>query len=196
METLRELSMAAVVKFGVHPRMDLPDGLPTELVAKENEIQWYLTGRFHSHGGVLGFDDIEMFWDWRKDWDSGEEWREWRFVMHGQTTDKTTIRAGRRNHLHTSLAKLFLLSPAIDISVDDFKMDLRGRTVTFYGSHTPAKEENPPVTNSFIAIFKFVPFFGGLIIESEMKKRKDTLKSSKEYIEVTHDNVDWCLYCD
>ena len=50
------------------------------LEANEAEIQWY--------GGVWDSDNIKIFWDWKKDWESREEWREWRFVIHGHPTEK------------------------------------------------------------------------------------------------------------
>ena len=53
MQTLKEMSLAITLKFGVGPRGDgdIPSDLKEQLNATEYNIQMGMTGRFHHHIG-------------------------------------------------------------------------------------------------------------------------------------------------
>ena len=76
MQTLKEISFAAAVKFGVGPwgEGELPPELKEELEERHFKIQMATTGRYHFHRGSLNTEDIQIFWDRRNNMENGEQW--------------------------------------------------------------------------------------------------------------------------
>ena len=76
MQTLKEISFAAAVKFGVGPwgEGELPAELKEEFEERHFKIQMATTGRYHFHRGSLNTEDIQIFWDRRNNMENGEQW--------------------------------------------------------------------------------------------------------------------------
>ena len=76
MQTLKEISFAAAVKFGVGPwgEGELPAELKEELEERHFKIQMATTERYHFHRGSLNTEDIQIFWDRRNNMENGEQW--------------------------------------------------------------------------------------------------------------------------
>eukprot|EP00092_Neocalanus_flemingeri_P036580 GFUD01039829.1.p1 GENE.GFUD01039829.1~~GFUD01039829.1.p1 ORF type:complete len:180 (+),score=34.62 GFUD01039829.1:57-542(+) len=131
MVSLRNISSLAVIKYGI-ARDELPRALIEELRKMEGRIKSELTGEFTTVSFV---------------WDDGE----WRFRILNQQT--VTIRSGGRNSLGLAGGKLFLFDDR-KISIDDFKIDLKERRITFYGMCSSVKNSGDRVFKSTISFTK------------------------------------------
>ena len=67
MQTLKEISRDAVIKYGGGPRRNIPSELKEELERIETNIQLMTTGRFHRHWGGQSYTDTEIFWERRSE---------------------------------------------------------------------------------------------------------------------------------
>eukprot|EP00092_Neocalanus_flemingeri_P034942 GFUD01038019.1.p1 GENE.GFUD01038019.1~~GFUD01038019.1.p1 ORF type:complete len:181 (-),score=33.30 GFUD01038019.1:17-559(-) len=134
MVSLRSISSLAIIKYGI-ARDELPLDLIEELRIMEGLIKsdLTLTGEFFPVNFV---------------WDNGE----WRFSIPNQ--QPVTIRAGGRNFLGLAGGKLFLFDNR-KISIDDFKIDLKERRITFYGMCSSVKNSDGRVFKSTISFPKF-----------------------------------------
>ena len=74
MQTLKEMSLAAMVKFGVSLRGegDIPMELKEKLEESDFKIQMTMRGRYHLHRGIWNNEDFQIFWDRRNNAESGE----------------------------------------------------------------------------------------------------------------------------
>ena len=99
MKTLREMSLYAVVKFGVGTREDLPDKLPGELRDMEERIGLDIGGDYY-YWFVPPCHMPSFQFQLNVGWARGE----WSFVMWVRGSPSVhqytmQIRAGRRNQL-------------------------------------------------------------------------------------------------
>ena len=137
MQTLKEISRDAVIKYGVGPRLNIPSELKEELERIETNIQRVMTGRFHRHWGGQSYTDTEIFWERRSDQVTGEEWSQWRFVNH-KNGHSATLRCGQVAS-SPAIWEFFQLEPATDIRID-YRFESIGSTrpkVIFYGHYMP-----------------------------------------------------------
>eukprot|EP00092_Neocalanus_flemingeri_P055751 GFUD01065957.1.p1 GENE.GFUD01065957.1~~GFUD01065957.1.p1 ORF type:complete len:172 (+),score=27.77 GFUD01065957.1:38-553(+) len=144
MATLRNISSLAVIKYGI-ARNELPRALIEELRKMEGRIKSELTGEFTTVSFV---------------WDDGEL----RFRILNQQT--VTIRSGGRNSLGLAGGKLFLFDDR-KISIDDFKIDLKERRITFYGMCSSVKNADGRVFKSTIS-FNKVHYIDAMKMSSEV----------------------------
>ena len=82
MQTLKEISKDAVIKYGAGPRWDIPPELTEELDHNETVIRSVMMGKYHRHMGGQISTDIEIFWERKSDGITGKEWSQWRFLNH------------------------------------------------------------------------------------------------------------------
>eukprot|EP00092_Neocalanus_flemingeri_P102199 GFUD01130711.1.p1 GENE.GFUD01130711.1~~GFUD01130711.1.p1 ORF type:complete len:175 (-),score=45.36 GFUD01130711.1:75-599(-) len=139
MVSLRKISSLAVIKYGI-ARDQLPRALIEELKNMEGMIKSDLTGEF-----ILPFTYTSKL---NIDWNAGE----WRFRFLNQQPVK--IRAGGRQSLGLAGGELFLFDDR-KIFIDDFKIDLDERKITFYGVCSSVKNSDGRAFKSTISYLKF-----------------------------------------
>eukprot|EP00092_Neocalanus_flemingeri_P100438 GFUD01128284.1.p1 GENE.GFUD01128284.1~~GFUD01128284.1.p1 ORF type:complete len:192 (-),score=50.44 GFUD01128284.1:65-586(-) len=121
MDTLRNISMMAVVKLGI-PEAELP-----QTVAKEVEM---LGERITAEWTGI-FSVCELCDRIKIDWSGGV----WRFTPLIRTLPTIKIKAGSTNDLGYPGGNLFLL-PGRKVWIDDYEIDVEDRKVIFYGAHS------------------------------------------------------------
>eukprot|EP00092_Neocalanus_flemingeri_P023638 GFUD01025639.1.p1 GENE.GFUD01025639.1~~GFUD01025639.1.p1 ORF type:complete len:203 (-),score=56.65 GFUD01025639.1:67-621(-) len=135
MDTLRKISMLAVVKLGI-PEAELPQTVAKEVEMLGERISSEWTGIF---SGCELYDRIKI------DWSGGE----WRFTPLIRTVYRSRwstphtlpaikIKAGRTNDLGYPGGNLFLL-PGRKIWIDDYEIGVEDRKVIFYGACSSTK---------------------------------------------------------
>eukprot|EP00092_Neocalanus_flemingeri_P041501 GFUD01045196.1.p1 GENE.GFUD01045196.1~~GFUD01045196.1.p1 ORF type:complete len:187 (-),score=49.73 GFUD01045196.1:113-673(-) len=151
MATLRNISSLAVVKYGI-ARDELPGPLIKELRTMEGLLKSELTGDFFHYDMPL-----KKACNLNIDWDAGE----WRFSssisgrgMEIPQQQTVKIRAGGRQCLGLAGGQLFLFDGR-KISIDDFRIDLDERRITFYGICSSFKNSDGRVFKSTICYPKF-----------------------------------------
>ena len=178
MDSLRKMSLAAVIKFGVGPRTDLPSNLPMELEENEEFIQDNMTGNFVEHGNLWGDVTVKISWERKFHITTAREWSEW-IVATDFPYRRAIIRAGRRNQLSPNMSSVFLLEPLDTLSVDDFYIDDENKIVTFYGLYTVNN-----VVAKFTTKFRFVLPFSYMEIATEVEKDDFIFHVSADYLHV------------
>ena len=178
MESLRKMSLAAVIKFGIGPRADLPSDLPVELEAKEEFIQDNMTGNFVEHGNFWGDVSLDISWERKFEVNTGREWSEW-IIATDFPYRQAIIRAGRRNHLNPNMSSVFLLEPLDSLSVDNFYIDEENKIVAFHGSYTVNN-----IVAKFTTQFRFALTFSYMEIETEVEKDDLIFSVSADYLHV------------
>eukprot|EP00092_Neocalanus_flemingeri_P083987 GFUD01105470.1.p1 GENE.GFUD01105470.1~~GFUD01105470.1.p1 ORF type:complete len:191 (-),score=45.22 GFUD01105470.1:110-661(-) len=139
METLRKISILAVVKLGI-PEAELPQTVAEEVEILGERITSEWTGIFG--GCALWYDRIKIDW-------SGGVWRftpqmrtgyrvEWSAPQTLFVLPAIKIKAGRTNYLGYPGGNLFLL-PGRKIWIDDYKIVVGDRKVIFYGACSSTK---------------------------------------------------------
>eukprot|EP00092_Neocalanus_flemingeri_P018306 GFUD01019813.1.p1 GENE.GFUD01019813.1~~GFUD01019813.1.p1 ORF type:complete len:173 (+),score=37.44 GFUD01019813.1:102-620(+) len=127
METLKKMSMMAVLKLGI-PRTALPKTVTKEVDMLEARIKSDWTGIFRSWD--LWTDNVKIDW-------SGEEWRFLFNTDYGfpvQAMQAIKIKAGHTNDLGYRGGVMFLLAGK-KIWIDDFKIIMEDRKFIFYGAY-------------------------------------------------------------
>eukprot|EP00092_Neocalanus_flemingeri_P038005 GFUD01041373.1.p1 GENE.GFUD01041373.1~~GFUD01041373.1.p1 ORF type:complete len:169 (+),score=36.21 GFUD01041373.1:111-617(+) len=123
METLKQMSMMAVLKLGI-PRTELPKTVAKEVDMLEARIKSDWTGIFRSWN--LWSDHIKIDW-------SGGEWR-FLFFHPGQVMQEIKIKAGHTKDLGFPGGIMFIL-PRKTIWIDDYKIVMEDRKFIFYGAY-------------------------------------------------------------
>ena len=167
MKSLKEISRELTIKYGVGPRGVIPENLREELERIESDIQRTMTGRFHLHRNAWVMEDIEIFWERRRqDRTNGGDWSQWRFLNH-VTGTSAVIRADESVAVSPLIADVFQLEPLTSISVS-FDIDFQDTTVTFRGTYVP-DSKGAPVTE-FVTTFSFRESNGSLETVTEVTR--------------------------
>ena len=117
-----------LVKYGVDVaknELELPRPLISELETLEECMKSELTGHFTYRAPTFS-SQLDIAWS------NGE----WTFTPLNQ--QPISIRAGRRQDLGLAGGELFLFNNR-KISINDFKMDLKGRRIFFFGKCSSSK---------------------------------------------------------
>ena len=188
MKSLKEISREEIIRYGVGSRGTIPNTLRDELESIENNIQSKMTGRFHLHRDAWDTEDIEIFWEAKKDRRSGKEWSQWRFSNH-VTGRSAVVRVDRNISVPTLIADVFQLEPLTSISAS-FNIDLQDTTVTFHGTYIPLSK-GAPVTK-FETRFSFRESNDSMEMVTELSfhETNDSMESAPGYAVSGED-----LYC-
>ena len=140
MATLKEICKMEVIKLGA-PREELPKTILKEVEIMEEKMKTFFTGSFsnicNSSYSSLKIDLVDG---------------EWHFTVCAQPTLK--IRGGGSNFLGLPGGQMFLF-PGRKVTIDDFKIDLLGREVTFHGKCSSSKDSSGRTFKSSIC---FAPY--------------------------------------
>eukprot|EP00092_Neocalanus_flemingeri_P022390 GFUD01024283.1.p1 GENE.GFUD01024283.1~~GFUD01024283.1.p1 ORF type:complete len:174 (-),score=36.14 GFUD01024283.1:35-556(-) len=127
METLKNMSMMAVLKLGI-PRTELPKTVAIEVEKLESRIKSDWTGIFRRWDRDLWCDRDRVKIDW-----SGGEWR-FQLYYDGFPVPAIKIKAGHAKDLGYLGCVMFLL-PGNIVWIDDFKVVVEDRKFIFYGAY-------------------------------------------------------------
>eukprot|EP00092_Neocalanus_flemingeri_P087619 GFUD01110605.1.p1 GENE.GFUD01110605.1~~GFUD01110605.1.p1 ORF type:complete len:179 (+),score=37.90 GFUD01110605.1:64-600(+) len=133
METLKQMSMMAVLKLGIS-RSKLTKTVAKELRVLEASIKSDWTGIFRSRDSWF---DCDMVHHVKIDW-SGGEWK-FQFYLDSDSDNKNywaliKIKAGHAIDLGYLGGSMFLL-PGKKVWTDDYKIVMEDRKVIFYGAY-------------------------------------------------------------
>eukprot|EP00092_Neocalanus_flemingeri_P037528 GFUD01040863.1.p1 GENE.GFUD01040863.1~~GFUD01040863.1.p1 ORF type:complete len:251 (-),score=71.86 GFUD01040863.1:105-857(-) len=175
MMTLRKISSSAVIKYGI-AWDELPWPLNDELKTMEELIKSDLTGQFT-------YTEMSYVSKLKIGWDAGE----WKFSFLNQ--QPVQIRAGERQCLGMAGGELFLFDNR-EISIDDFKIDLEERKITFYGMCSSVKNSDGRKFKSTISFTKFhtmeaMKINSEVVGENGKVKIKERIYSKAGYVWIT-----------
>jgi hypothetical protein len=125
MKSLKEMCKIEVIKLGISGS-ELPTTVAKEVEIMEENIKSAFTGIF-SYSEYFSSSTLKI------DWVGGE----WQFTQLNQQTIK--IKAGAENSLGNLGGDLFLF-PGRKVSINDYRIDLEGRKVIFYGTFSSVKD--------------------------------------------------------
>ena len=130
--TLRDMCKAAVLKYGVEPRSDLPDTLPAEMNDMEMRMKLDISGHYYTDYHIPSQHACQVDIDWSHG--------KWTFTMkHKGVRHLATVKAGRSTYLGYEWKMIFLFTNSKpfpghqDIVIHNFNIELDQRSVVFHG---------------------------------------------------------------